>query len=273
MEFLETLYRGFLFFAAISLVFIPLEYAWSPKKGFESRSQSNTKFSLIRWFRPEWFNDFAFFLGQMALFNSVTIYVLNAFFRLFDNAVFLAPLIQLPLAIKIILAIFFGDLLIYWGHRAQHRFSWLWRFHRVHHTAPHVDYLAAYREHPLDNIYTRGLETLPAVLLGLDLNLIAGFVTFRGLWALFIHSNVTIRLGWIEMLLGSPHLHHWHHELHRRGLCNYANLSPLMDLLFGTYFNPPERPREYGIEEIVRHGWFWQMVDPLWVGKKTTSAI
>ena len=97
----------------------------------------------------------------------------------------------------------------------------------------------------------------------LDLNTIAGFVTFRGLWALFIHSNTNIRFGFLEVLLGSPHLHHWHHELDKRGLCNYANLSPLMDLAFGTYYNPPGRPQKYGTAEPVRQAWFWQLIDPL----------
>jgi sterol desaturase/sphingolipid hydroxylase (fatty acid hydroxylase superfamily) len=65
------------------------------------------------------------------------------------------------------------------------------------------------------------------------------------------------------MLLGSPHLHHWHHELDGRGLCNYANLSPLMDILFRTYYNPEGRPLRYGTAEPVRQAWYRQMIDPL----------
>ena len=41
-----------------------------------------------------------------------------------------------------------GDLLIYWGHRLQHHSALLWRFHAVHHSAEHLDWLAAHREHP-----------------------------------------------------------------------------------------------------------------------------
>ncbi len=256
MWFFELVAQATLFLAAISLAFIPLEYFW--------RADRPEPGTWITWLRRGWLNDLTFYLGQVLLFNSLTLFVLGGIFSFIDSAS-LAPAFftTLPVPLKIICAILMSDFFIYWGHRAQHKFKILWRFHRVHHTAEHVDYIAAYREHPLDNIYTRGIETLPAVLLGLDLNLIAGFVTFRGLWALFIHSNTTIRLGFLEVLLGSPHLHHWHHELDKRGLCNYANLSPLMDLAFGTYFSPPERPQKYGTTEPVRQGWFWQMVEPL----------
>jgi len=248
--FLANVAQAVAFLLAVSAVFIPLEYYWGAKRA--------EPFAHFRWVRTQWFNDLAFYFGQALLFNAFTIFVLSYAFSFVD----ISP--NLPTWLKIILAILGGDFLIYWGHRAQHNIGFLWRFHRVHHTAEHVDYLAAYREHPLDNIYTRALETLPAVLLGLDLNLIAGFVMFRGLWALFIHSNVTIRVGWLEVLLGAPHLHHWHHELEKRGLVNYANLSPLMDVFFGTYYNPPERPRSYGTSESVKQGWFWQMVEPFY---------
>jgi sterol desaturase/sphingolipid hydroxylase (fatty acid hydroxylase superfamily) len=132
----------------------------------------------------------------------------------------------------------------------------------VHHTAETVDFLAAFREHPLDNIYTRGIETLPAVILGFDIETILGFVTFRGLWALFIHSNVQLRLGFLEKLLGSPHLHHWHHELDKRGLCNYANLSPLMDLLFGTYYSPEKIPEKYGVNDNRFKSYLSLLIEP-----------
>ncbi|AFM11539.1 sterol desaturase family protein [Turneriella parva] len=264
MWLLELLAQAVLFLAAISLVFIPLEYFWRADTAETGR---------IPWLRRGWLNDLLFYFGQILVFNSVTLLALGFLFQQIETSSFLpATIMQLPLPLKIVLVILLSDFLIYWGHRAQHRFGILWRFHRVHHTALHVDYIAAYREHPLDNIYTRGLETLPAVLLGLDLNTIAGFVTFRGLWALFIHSNVNIRLGFLEVLLGSPHLHHWHHDLSRRGLVNYANLSPLMDILFRTYYNPPERPHSYGIPEPVRQAWFWQMLDPLIPNASEDSA-
>lgn len=257
MLILQNFAQAVGYLAALSLVFVPLEYFW--------RADRSQPMESVPWLRRYWLNDLTFYMGQALVFNATTIFVLGSLFTYLDQSHFSpAFLAQLPLWVKIPCVILMSDLFIYWGHRAQHKYALLWRFHRVHHTAEHVDYIAAYREHPLDNIYTRGLETLPAVLFGLDLNTIAGFITFRGLWAVFIHSNVSIRLGFLEVLLGSPHLHHWHHELQGRGLCNYANLSPLMDVIFGTYHSPAERPRDYGTSDAVKQAWFWQMVEPFY---------
>ena len=256
MDFFATAAQAILYLLAISAVFVPLEYFWRA-----DRFSANTH---LRWIRRDWLNDLCFYLGQALFFNALTITLLSYAFGFVQPTEFMPRFIMnLPVAVKVVVVILLSDLGIYWGHRAQHRFAILWRFHRVHHTAREVDYLAAYREHPLDNIYTRGIETLPAVLLGLDLNTIAGFVTFRGLWAIFIHSNTSIRLGPLEYLLGSPHLHHWHHELDKRGLINYANLSPLMDIAFGTFYSPRERPLAYGVHDRIRQPWLWQMIDPL----------
>ena len=134
-----------------------------------------------------------------------------------------------------------SDLLIYWGHRLQHRVGFLWRFHSIHHSAEHLDWLAAYREHPLDTVYTVGLINLPAFVLGFPLGTLVGFFAFRGIWAVYIHSNVRLPIGPLRLLVGSPEAHHWHHDRDRRA-GNYANVSPLMDVLFGTYRCPDHEP-------------------------------
>lgn len=249
---IEHITNVILYLLGISIVFIPLELSFKQKD------------SVL--FRKEWIIDVCFYLGQVFLWNFVTVYVLNFLFSLiaFDWLKDFQRMFEtVPFILRILAVIFLSDLFIYWGHRFQHKYDFLWRFHKVHHTAETVDYIAAFREHPLDNIYTRGLETLPAIILGFDLNLIVGFLTFRGLWALFIHSNVTIRLGFLEILLGSPHLHHWHHELDLKGRCNYANLSPLMDIFFGTYYSPSTIPEKYGILENSDHSYLGQILEPI----------
>ena len=155
-----------------------------------------------------------------------------------------------------------SDLFIYWGHRLQHRVGFLWRFHAIHHSAEHLDWLAAHREHPLDSIYTIGLINLPAFVLGFPLQTIVGFIAFRGIWAIYIHSNVRLPLGPLRSLIGSPELHHWHHD-RDRDAGNYANLSPLMDLLFGTYRCPTHEPESFGLHEPMPRGYLAQMLWPL----------
>ena len=107
------------------------------------------------------------------------------------------------------------------------------------------------------------VENLPAILLGFPLEALAGFAMFRGLWAIYIHSNVSLTPGPLRYILGAPRLHHWHHEMAHSGRVNFANLSPLMDLMFGTYFDPGHMPKNYGIPEDISHNYLVQMVDPV----------
>lgn len=138
----------------------------------------------------------------------------------------------------------------------------LWRFHQVHHSAESLDWLAAHREHPLDGLYTQALMNLPMIATGVSLKSAAGVVVFRAVWAVFIHANVCISLGPLEWLVGSPRLHHWHHEKHRETI-NYGNLAPWTDLLFGTHYCPSGGPPSLGLAVPMRAGYLRMLIDPL----------
>ena len=38
---------------------------------------------------------------------------------------------------------------------------------------------------------------------------------------------------------------------------------PLMDVIFGTYYEPKHLPRAYGISENISHGYVQQIIGPL----------
>ncbi|MBE2212581.1 MAG: sterol desaturase family protein [Opitutaceae bacterium] len=238
-------------FGILFLVFLPLERLFAIHRQ--------------KVFRPEYGTDVLFFLGQYVLWNGFVVYLL----AWVDHGLDRLPLgsvrdwsTALPLWAQAIIVVFLCDLGIYWGHRLQHRIPFLWRFHRVHHTAEHMDWIAAYREHPLDNLYTRSIENLPALLLGFPLELLAGLIVLRGIWGLVIHSNADIPIGPLKYILGSPRLHHWHHAVGKGNDCNFANLMPLMDVIFGTYHEPREMPERYGTTEKVSHNYFAQLAAP-----------
>ncbi len=125
-----------------------------------------------------------------------------------------------------------------------------------------LDWLAAHREHPLDTVYTVGLVNLPAFVLGFPVEAIGLFVAFRGLWAIYIHANVRLPIGPLRWFIGAPELHHWHHD-RDRDAGNYANLSPLMDLLFGTYRCPPHEPAAFGLKHAGPRTYVGLLVRPL----------
>ncbi|RZJ65924.1 MAG: sterol desaturase family protein [Flavobacterium sp.] len=245
-----------LFFLA--LVFIPMEKAFPAKPG-------------QKVFRKNWLLDFGYFLGQYLFWSGIVLAVLSYFSNWLNAWMpigFREALSGQPFVLQAIEILFLSDLIIYWGHRLQHKVDFLWRFHKVHHSAETLDWLASHREHPLDSVYTIGLINLPAFVFGFDLNAIAMLVAFRGIWAIYIHSNVRLNIGFLKMFIGSPDLHHWHHDRERdRG--NYANISPLMDLLFGTYVSPNKEPEHFGINENFPQVYWKQLAYPLLPAKWT----
>jgi sterol desaturase/sphingolipid hydroxylase (fatty acid hydroxylase superfamily) len=240
-------------FLFLVVVFRPLEMAFPAKAG-------------QRFFRPAWFTDLCFFLGQYLLWGGLVLWALTYFKYWLDGIVpehFRHAVASQSWWLQVIEVVLLSDFLIYWAHRLQHRVGFLWRFHAVHHSAEHLDWLAAHREHPLDTIYTVGLINLPAFILGFPLETLAGFIAFRGIWAIYIHSNVRLPIGPLRWFIGAPELHHWHHD-RDRDAGNYANISPLMDLLFGTYRCPDHEPEAFGIHEAPpRWGYLGHMLRPL----------
>lgn len=236
----------------LALVFIPMEKAFP--------ANANQKI-----FRRNWILDLCYFFGQYLLWSSLVLKVLNYFGLWLDTNISFSlrsSISDQPFWLQAIEVLFLSDFLIYWGHRLQHKIDFLWRFHKVHHTAETLDWLAAHREHPIDSIYTVGIINLPALILGFDLDTLALLVAFRGIWAIYIHSNVRLNIGVIKKIIGSPDLHHWHHDKERdRG--NYANISPLMDILFGTYVCPDHEPKEFGIKELFSSTYIGQMLQPI----------
>lgn len=234
------------------IVFLPMEKVFPAKK--------NQAF-----FRKAWWMDLCFYLGQYLIWGAFVIWVLSFFSVWLYKIVpqdFRNSVATQPWWLQAIEVVLLSDFLIYWGHRLQHRIGFLWRFHKVHHSSQTLDWLAAHREHPLDTVYTVGIINTPAFILGFPLETIAGFIAFRGIWAIYIHSNVRLPLKPIRWLIGAPELHHWHHDLDRDA-GNYANISPLMDIIFGTYVCPDHEPEHFGIHEKFPKHYVGQLIHPL----------
>ena len=148
-----------------------------------------------------------------------------------------------PLAVALgYLAITF---VFYWWHRARHEVPVLWRWlHQVHHSAARLEVLTSYYKHPLEMLINSMLVSfLLHVLLGLEPASATLVVTIAGVAELLYHCNLRTP-HWIGYLFQRPESHRRHHETgHHRD--NYSDL-PLWDILFGTFDNPRESPRECG---------------------------
>jgi sterol desaturase/sphingolipid hydroxylase (fatty acid hydroxylase superfamily) len=149
------------------------------------------------------------------------------------------------------LAFFFvsHDFYIYWFHRLQHRSALLWRVHEAHHSVDDVDWLSGTRSHLLEICINQSIEFAPIVLLGAAPQVAILKATLDALWGMYIHSNIDVRSGALQYLLNGPEMHRWHHA---RNLAapgkNYATKLAIWDHIFGTAYQPLEKPAKYGLD-------------------------
>jgi sterol desaturase/sphingolipid hydroxylase (fatty acid hydroxylase superfamily) len=149
----------------------------------------------------------------------------------------------------------------YWVHRWSHEKRWMWKLHRTHHSAEHLNTLVLYRY----NIFWTLL--LPqswfgaaAVHLGLyQVFIVSTLITFTVnalthtayRWDLALRRlpGVEPLFRVIEKVITLPDTHHAHHGLgrhaHVRG--NYAVTLFAFDVLLGTARIPHERQERFGL--------------------------
>jgi sterol desaturase/sphingolipid hydroxylase (fatty acid hydroxylase superfamily) len=176
---------------------------------------------------------------------------------------------QFPLWLKVVLMLAVNDFGAYWYHRASHAYPVLWRFHAIHHSAEHVDWLVNTRAHPVDLVLTRLSGLIPVYLLGLaqvtggpDVGVALALI-IGTIWSFFIHANVRWRLGPLEWLVSTPAFHHWHHTNDEHRDRNFAALFPAIDRVFGTAWLPRHWPPVYGIDAKVPPTLSGQLIEPL----------
>lgn len=244
-----------LFFSA--LVFIPIE-----------RMLAVRPMSPLR---PEWRTDLGyFFIGHIAVqFLLIAVTASSSFLAgLVAFPTVQGWIVALPVWAQFLLAVLVADLAQALLHRAYHNIPWLWRFHAVHHSSRHMDWLAGSRIHFVEILLTRTAVLLPLVALGFAQEAVNAYVILVGIQAVLAHANLRLDFGWLEYVLVTPRYHHWHHARHADYMdVNYAIHLPLVDMLMGTFRRPPrgQWPQEYGVMklETVPEGLWQQTLMPL----------
>ncbi len=145
--------------------------------------------------------------------------------------------------LEIVASLLFLDLIIYLQHRLFHRYSFLWRIHRVHHTDLDLDVSSGTRFHPLEMVLSMVIKLATVFLLGASPLSVLFFEIVLNVTSMFSHANLRVPLptdGWLRLVLVTPDMHRVHHSvIVQETNSNFGFNLPWWDRLFGTYRSQP----------------------------------
>ena len=241
-------------FLLVAAVFVPLERLFALRKE-------------QRILRANWRLDLVYTFVNGALITAgimILVLVAGSIFAHVVPEQLRAAVASQPFFIQLIEAVVTADLLFYAAHRLFHAVPFLWKFHAVHHSIEEMDWLAAARVHPFDQIVTKGASILPLFALGFSDPVIAAHAFVYFWHSYLLHSNVRIKFGLLKWVVASPEYHHWHHANQREAYdSNYAAQLSILDKLFRTLYLPQGKtPEKYGIDEPVPRGYLAQLMYP-----------
>jgi sterol desaturase/sphingolipid hydroxylase (fatty acid hydroxylase superfamily) len=213
----------------MTIIFIPIEL-------FFPKNKNQTKF------HAEWRTDLVYFIIShlfIQIFGIISQKPAILFFGWIGLDKVHIWIQQLPFLIALVLTFVVTDLFQYWAHRIFHNHVYLWRFHSVHHSTQHMDWLAGSRTHFVDIFFTRAMAFVPLYVLGFPPAVFNIYIVFIAIHAVLIHSNTRINFGFIKYIFATPQYHHWHHcEDPKYYGKNFATVFPFIDMIFGTYYLP-----------------------------------
>jgi sterol desaturase/sphingolipid hydroxylase (fatty acid hydroxylase superfamily) len=253
MSFLAELLDFRLFFLA-ALFFVPLERLVGAH-----RSQP-----LLRRY---WANDLVYVFVNGVIIR-LGLVVLVALFLVCSRQLLPSGLLDAvaaqPFWVQLIEVFLLADLGFYALHRLFHSVPALWRIHQIHHSIEEMDWLAAARVHPVDQILTKGASLLPCFALGFSEWAIIVFALVYHWHSMLLHSNVRLGFGPLNRLIASPDFHRWHHCRDREAWDrNFAGQLSLWDYIFGTAYLPKGRQAErFGIGEVLPETYPAQLLHP-----------
>ena len=166
---------------------------------------------------------------------------------------FLQWLPQMPILAFTFIGLLTLDLVGAWFiHWTEHRVRWMWKFHLVHHSDPHVDTTSANRHHPGESIFRFVFTTLAIFLAGAPMWLVLMYQAFSVALSQFNHANIVLPrrldniLSWV---LVTPNMHHVHHHYVLPYTdTNFGNIFSIWDRIFGTFSQLDPEKVVYGID-------------------------
>jgi sterol desaturase/sphingolipid hydroxylase (fatty acid hydroxylase superfamily) len=170
-----------------------------------------------------------------------------------------------PLWIQVIMGVALAELPLYWAHRLGHEWSWMWRFHSVHHSVTKLWIVNTGRFHFMDSLIKIIVSMALLMALGAPMEVVKWLMAVTAFIGMLTHCNVEMRFGFLSWWFNTPELHRWHHSRKlKESNKNYCENVMIWDHVFGTYFREKHRrpPANIGISHFMPPRWRHQIVWP-----------
>lgn len=264
MNFLESYADRVIFVLCAAMIFVPLEHLL-PRLKQQRLLRADLKLDLAYML-----------LGVIATMAVATLFVTIVVSALANHIPEAARSLvsAQPIWLQVVMLIVFGDLYYYWAHRLFHTVPILWKFHAVHHSIEHMDWIAANRTHPVDTGITNSGFIILAILFDFSA---AAYIIFSfqfSCHSLLKHSNIGVGWGPLRWLYVTPTFHHWHHANVQEAYDkNFSAQFPVWDILFGTaVMTENHGPPKYGVDDPVPRTFLGSLLYPL-RPKKAAKAL
>lgn len=239
----------FYWLIVLSLLVMVLEVIFPWRKG--------QKFIRDGFWLDLFYIFFNFFLFSLIGYNAVS----NVFVNLFNdflNSIGIENLVainidNLPNWIQLLIMFVIADFIQWNVHVQLHKRSWLWKFHKVHHSVKEMGFAAQFRFHFMETIIYKSIQYIPLAMIGFGIQeffLVHMFGVFVGH---LNHANVGWDYGVFKYIFNNPKMHIWHHAKslptkHDRGV-NFGLTLSIWDYIFGTAYIPKDgKEIELGFE-------------------------
>ena len=149
-----------------------------------------------------------------------------------------------PMPLQLLVFFIVLDFVQWLTHILLHKFSFLWKFHKVHHSVKEMGFAAHLRYHWMENVFYKPLKTFGVMILG-------GFEPEQAYIVHFLaiaighlnHANIKLTWGPLKYLLNNPVMHLYHHSYTlpegRYGV-NFGISLSLWDYIFRTNYIPDD---------------------------------
>ncbi len=219
-----------------------------------------------------YFNFYLFKLIIFMAFSNVTVKAFNDLISWLSNNphiqttedLALVDMSSLPNWLQLVVFFVVLDFVQWFTHRMLHRFNFLWRFHKVHHSVEQMGFAAHLRFHWMETVVYTPMKYIGMMLIG-NFGPEQAFIVYYISIAIghLNHANLNWTYGPLKYVFNNPAMHIWHHsakfpQKYRYG-ANFGISLSCWDYIFRTNYVPYDgRDIELGFDDLQEFpGTFW----------------